>query len=76
MGFWNFPRNQCEDGTMPNDLPDDAHRVPQEKAVQAEIADPNEPALEEVLERIAARRGGRVSLNAAVEHIRTERDYR
>ncbi len=69
------------------DVPEDTHRVLRERAARAHqslqeylrsrlIADANQPTLEEVLDRAAARRGGRVSFDGAVEHLRAERDRR
>jgi plasmid stability protein len=67
------------------DIPEDTYRVLQLRAVRAHqsleeylrsrlIADANQPTLDEVLERVAARRGGRLSFKAAVEYVRAERD--
>lgn len=69
------------------DVPEDTHRVLRERAARAHqslqeylrsrlIAEANQPTVEEVFDRVAARRGGRVSSRAAVEHIRAERDRR
>jgi hypothetical protein len=69
------------------DVPEDAHRVLRERAARAHqslqeylrsrlIAEANQPTLEDVLDRAAARRGGRVPFGAAVEHVRAERDRR
>jgi plasmid stability protein len=69
------------------DVPEETHRVLRERAARAHqslqeylrsrlIADANQPTLEEVLDRAAARRGGRVSFESAVEHVRAERDRR
>jgi antitoxin FitA len=69
------------------DVPEDTHRVLRERAARAHqslqeylrsrlIADANQPTLEEVLDRVGTRRGGRVSLKAAVDHVRAERDRR
>jgi len=69
------------------DVPEDTHRVLRERAARAHqslqeyllsrlIADANQPTLEEVLDRVAARRGGRISFAAAVENVRAERDRR
>ncbi|HUB55996.1 MAG TPA: hypothetical protein VMB04_12625 [Mycobacterium sp.] len=66
------------------DIPEDTHRVLQERAARAHrslqeylrsrlIAEANQPTLDEVFDRIAARRGGRVSFKAAVDHVRSER---
>jgi len=66
------------------DIPEDTHRVLQERAARAHqslqeylrsrlIAEANQPTLDEVFDRIAARRGGRVSFKAAVDHARSER---
>ena len=59
---------------MPNDLPDDAGRVSQKNA--ALDADSNESALNEIFDRVATRRGGKVSFQAAVNQLRAERDRR
>ncbi|MGA9675223.1 MAG: hypothetical protein WBR28_08215, partial [Mycobacterium sp.] len=67
------------------DVPEDVHRVLRERAARAHqslreylrsrlIAEAKQPTLEEVLDRVAARRGGRVSFGAAVDHVRAERD--
>lgn len=69
------------------DVPEDTHRVLRERAARAHqslqeylrsrlIADANQPTLDEVLDRFAARRGGRVSFKAAVDYVRAERDRR
>jgi plasmid stability protein len=69
------------------DVPEDTHRVLRERAARAHqslqeylrsrlIADANQPTLDEVLDRIAARRGGRISFTAAVDYVRAERDRR
>ena len=69
------------------DVPEDTHRVLRERAARAHqslqeylrsrlIADANQPTLDEVLDRVGARRGGRVSFKAAVEHVRADRDSR
>lgn len=69
------------------DVPDDTHRVLRERAARAHqslqeylrsrlIAEASQPTLEEVLERVAARSGGKVSFGAAVNHVRAERDRR
>ena len=69
------------------DVPEDTHRVLRERAARAHqslqeylrsrlIADANQPTLDEVLDRVAARRGGRVRFKGAVEHVRAERDRR
>jgi antitoxin FitA len=69
------------------DVPEDTHRVLRERAARAHqslqeylrsrlIADANQPTLDEVLDRVAARRGGRVSFRAAADHVRGERDRR
>ncbi|MGO9506873.1 MAG: FitA-like ribbon-helix-helix domain-containing protein [Mycobacterium sp.] len=69
------------------DVPEDTHRVLRERAARAHqslqeylrsrlIADANQPTLDEVLDRVAARRGGRVSFRATVDHVRAERDRR
>ncbi|MGO9382533.1 MAG: FitA-like ribbon-helix-helix domain-containing protein [Mycobacterium sp.] len=69
------------------DLPGETYRVLRERAARAHqslqeylrsrlIAYANEPTQDEVLDRVAARRGGRVSFRAAVDHVRAERDRR
>ena len=69
------------------DIPEETHRVLRERAARAHqslqeylrsrlIADANQPTLDELLDLVAARRGGRVSLKAAVENVREERDRR
>lgn len=69
------------------DVPEDTHRVLRERAARAHqslqeylrsrlIDEANQPTLEEVFDRVASRRGGRVSAKAAVKHIRAERDRR
>ena len=69
------------------DVPDDTHRVLRERAARAHqslqeylrsrlIAEANQPTIEEVFERAATRKGGKVSFAAAVNHIRAERDRR
>jgi antitoxin FitA len=69
------------------DVPEDTHRVLRERAARAHqslqeylrsrlIADAKQPTLDEVLDRVGARRGGRVSFKAAAEHVRADRDRR
>ncbi|BBX73083.1 FitA-like ribbon-helix-helix domain-containing protein [Mycobacterium shinjukuense] len=69
------------------DVPEDTHRVLRERAARAHqslqeylrsrlIAEANQPTLDEVFDRFGARRGGRVSFNAAADHVRAERDRR
>jgi plasmid stability protein len=69
------------------DVPEGTHRVLRERAARAHqslqeylrsrlIAEADQPTLEEVFDRIAARRGGRVSFETAANHIRAERDRR
>ena len=69
------------------DVPEDTHRVLRERAARAHqslqeylrsrlIAEADQPTLDEVFDRVAARRGGRVSFKAAAEHVRVERDRR
>ncbi|WP_085076925.1 FitA-like ribbon-helix-helix domain-containing protein [Mycobacterium palustre] len=69
------------------DVPEDTHRVLRERAARAHqslqeylrcrlIAEANQPTLDEVLGRVADRRGGRVSFKDAVDHVRAERDRR
>ena len=69
------------------DVPDETHRVLRERAARAHqslqeylrsrlIAEANQPTIEEVFERAATRKGGKVSFAAAVNHIRAERDRR
>jgi antitoxin FitA len=66
------------------DIPEDTHQVLRERAARAHqslqeylrsrlIAEANQPTLDEVFDRIAACRGGRMSFNAAVDHVRAER---
>ncbi|MFV8320979.1 hypothetical protein [Mycobacterium sp. 23] len=68
-------------------LPEDSYRVLKERAARSGqslpqylrsrlIAEASQPTLEEVVERVASHRGGRVSVEAAVEHTRAERDQR
>jgi len=88
LALWRYWR---QNGAMPSvqikDVPDDVHGVLRERAARAHqslqeyllsrlIADASEPTLEEVLERAAAREGGKVSFSAAVRHVRAERDRR
>lgn len=69
------------------DVPEHTHRVLRERAARAHqslqeylrsrlIAEADQPTLDEVFDRTAARRGGRVSFAAAVENIRAQRDRR
>lgn len=69
------------------DVPDDTHRVLRQRAARAHqslqeylrsrlIADASQPDLEEVLERVARRDGGKVSFDEAVKHVRAGRDRR
>jgi plasmid stability protein len=69
------------------DVPEDTHRVLRERAARAHqslqeylrsrlIAEASQPTAEEVFERAAARKGGRVSFSAAVADIRAERARR
>lgn len=84
-------RHQRQNGAMPSvqikDVPEDTHRVLRERAARAHqslqeylrsrlIADANQPTLEEVLDRVATRSGGKVSFTDAVSHLRAERDRR
>ena len=84
-------RQWRHNGAMPSvqikDVPDDTHRVLRERAARAHqslqeylrsrlIADANQPTLEEVFDRVATRRGGKVSFADAVSHLRAERDRR
>src|SRR5208283_3927931 len=84
-------RHWRQNNAMPSvqikDVPEDVHRVLRERAARAHqslqeylrsrlIAEAKQPTLEEVLDRVAARRGGRVSFGAAVDHVRAERDRR
>lgn len=88
LAIWRQGR---QNGAMPSvqikDVPEDTHRVLRERAARAHqslqeylrsrlIAEANQPTVEEVFDRVASRRGGRVSGRAAVEHIRAERDRR
>lgn len=67
------------------DVPDDTHRVLRERAARAHqslqeylrsrlIAEAARPTVEEVLDRVDERRGGRVSFESAVRDIRLDRD--
>ena len=69
------------------DVPEDTHRVLRERAARAHqslqeylrsrlIAEANQPTLDEVLDRVAARRSGRMSFEAAVDYVRADRDRR
>ena len=69
------------------DVPEDTHRVLRERAARAHqslqeylrsllIAEANQPTLDEVFDRVATRRGARVSVSASVDHVRAERDRR
>ncbi len=69
------------------DVPEDTHRVLRERAARAHqslqeylrsrlIAEAQRPTLEDVLERAAGHRGGRVSFGSAVQDLRAERDQR
>jgi plasmid stability protein len=69
------------------DVPEDTHRVLRERAARAHqslqeylrshlIAQAEQPTLDEVLDRVGGRRGGRVSFETAVDNIRAERDRR
>ncbi|OBG41523.1 hypothetical protein A5673_00655 [Mycobacterium sp. E3198] len=70
-----------------NDVPEDTLQVLRERAARAHqslqeylrcrlIAEANQPTLDEVLGRLAGHRGGRVSFEDAVEHVRAGRDRR
>jgi len=69
------------------DVPEETHRVLRERAARAHqslqeylrsrlIADARQPTLDEVFDRIATRRGGRVRFSTAANHVRAERDRR
>ena len=69
------------------DVPEDTHRTLRRRAAAAHqslqeylrsrlIAEASEPTLDEVLDRIAHRSGGRVSLDEAATAIRDDRDRR
>src|SRR6516165_7500935 len=88
LAFWRCWR---QNGAMPSvqikDVPEDTHRVLRERAARAHqslqeylrsrlIAEANQPTLDEVFGRVAARRGSHVSFKAAAEHVRAERDRR
>lgn len=88
LALW---RHWRQNGSMPSvqikDVPDDTHRVLRERAARAHqslqeylrsrlIAEASQPTAEEVFERAAARKGGKVSFSAAVDDIRAERDRR
>ncbi len=86
------PLTVCkQNASMPNvlvrDLPDDVHSALQRRAVAAgqslqqylahELARlAATPSMEEVLDRISQRRGGRVGFATAVDDLRAERDAR
>ena len=68
-------------------IPEDSYRVLRERAARSGqslrdylrsrlIAEASQPTLEEVFDRMPSHRCGRVSVEAAVEHIRAERDQR
>ncbi|POX83677.1 FitA-like ribbon-helix-helix domain-containing protein [Mycobacterium kansasii] len=69
------------------DVPEDTHRVLRQRAARAHqslqeylrsrlIAEANQPTLDEVFDRVATRRGGRVSFRSAVDDVRADRDRR
>ncbi|MGH3532047.1 MAG: FitA-like ribbon-helix-helix domain-containing protein [Mycobacterium sp.] len=69
------------------DVPENVHRVLRERAARAHqslqeylrsrlIAEASQPTLDDVLDRVAVRKGGSVSLSSAVDHLRVERDSR
>jgi plasmid stability protein len=69
------------------DVPEDTHRVLRERAARAHqslqeylrsrmIADASQPTLDEVFDRVTARRGGSVSLSSSARHVRAQRDRR
>lgn len=69
------------------DVPENTHRVLRERAARAHqsmqeylrsrlIAEASQPTLDEVFDRVAARRGGSVSFNASANHVREQRDRR
>ncbi|EUA00423.1 hypothetical protein I547_4636 [Mycobacterium kansasii 824] len=69
------------------DVPEDTHRVLRQRAARAHqslqeylrsrlIAEANQPTLDEVFDRVATRRGGRVSFRSAVGDVRADRDRR
>jgi hypothetical protein len=68
-------------------VPEETLRVLRERAARAHlslqqylrirlIAEADQPTLDEVLDRIGGRHGGRISFKTAVDHIRAERDRR
>ena len=69
------------------DVPEETHRVLRERAARAHqslqeyllsrlIADARQLTLDEVFDRVATRRGGKVTFSAAVSHLRKDRDRR
>lgn len=44
------------------------------KEIPEERPDENRPTVDEVLERVAKRRGGRISFQDAAEYVRADRD--
>ncbi|MGV7922161.1 FitA-like ribbon-helix-helix domain-containing protein [Mycobacterium kansasii] len=69
------------------DVPEDTHRVLRQRSARAHqslqeylrsrlIAEANQPTLDEVFDRVATRRGGRVSFRSAVGDVRADRDRR
>jgi antitoxin FitA len=88
LALWRYWR---QNGAMPSvqikDVPEETHRVLRERAARAHqslqeyllsrlIADAKQPTLDEVLDRVATRRGARVTFTSAVDHVRAERDRR
>jgi plasmid stability protein len=68
-------------------VPEGTHRVLRERAARAHqslqeylrawlIADAEQPTLQEIFDRVAARRGGSVRFDSAVNRVRDERDRR
>ena len=69
------------------DVPDETHRVLRARAERAHqslqeylrsrlIAEASQPTVDEVIERAAGRRGGKVSFASALADLRADRDRR
>ena len=80
-----------QNGSMPTiqvkDVPEETHRVLRRRAAEAHqslqeylrsrlIADASEPTLDEVLDRIGHRSGGRAPLDETTRIVRDDRDRR
>ena len=80
-----------QNGAMPTiqvkDVPEETHRILRRRAAEAHqslqeylrsrlIADASEPTLDEVLDRIGHRSGGRAPLSETTRYLRDERDRR